>query len=137
MKRLSGLLIMLTLVPANAQWEEYSRSPDGDMVHYYDATQLVRAQNTFKLPIKVEYDPPVVSLRSDLRVASGVMHYEFDCANQQVRVLSIKGFTEGNLEGEMSLTSDEMPEWRYAHLSHWTSYKDEPYLKPVVNRFCS
>ena len=107
------------------------------MVHYYDATQLVRAQNTFKLPIKVEYDPPVVSLRSDLRVASGVMHYEFDCANQQVRVLSIKGFTEGNLEGEMSLTSDEMPGWRHEHLSQWTSYKDDPYFKPVVNRFCS
>jgi hypothetical protein len=137
MKRLSGLLIMLILVPAHAQWEEYSRSPDGDMVHYYDATQLVRAQNTFKLPIKVEYAPPVVSLRSDLRVASGIMNYEFDCTNKKVRVLSIEGFTMPNLKGELSLTSSELPDSRRGHLNRWTSYEDEPHYKPVVSRFCS
>ena len=137
MKKTIAFLMIAFLPQAHAHWEEFVRSPDGEMAHYYDATQLVRAQNTFKLPIKVEYDPPVVDHRNDLFVASGIMHYEFDCTNQQVRVLSIKGFTKGNLEGEMSLTSDELPEWRRGHLNRWTSYKDELHYNPVVKRFCS
>ena len=72
-----------------------------------------------------------------LFVSSGLMDYEFDCANKKVRVLSIEGFTMPNLKGELSLTSSELPDSLRGHLNRWTSYEDELHYKPVVSRFCS
>ena len=139
MRTAVALLAVLVLPQAHAQerWQEYARSPSGDMAHYYDATKLVRDQTTFRLPIKVEYKSPVVALNGELVVSSGVMNYEFDCASKSVRVLSIEGYTKPNLKGELSLTSTDLTESRREHLNRWTSYEDEPHYNPVVSRFCS
>ena len=132
-----SLLMTQFLTQVHAHWEEFARSTDGDMAHYYDATKLVRDQTTFKVPIKVEYKSPVVALNGELVVASGLMHYEFDCTSKSVRVLSIEGFTMPNLKGDISLTSRDLPASRHDHLKRWTSYEDEHHYRPVVERFCS
>ena len=139
MKKTIALLMIVFLPQAHAHLEEFVRSPDGEMAHYYDATKVVRdrGQTTFRLPIKVEYQSPVVALNGGLVVSSGLMDYEFDCVNKKVRVLSIEGFTMPNLKGKLSLTSSELPDWRRGHLNRWTFYEDEPHYKPVVSLFCS
>ncbi|MGA0809013.1 MAG: hypothetical protein ACO3PI_08195 [Burkholderiaceae bacterium] len=82
-------------------------------------------------------DSPVFKLNGDLVVASGLMHYGFDCTSKSVRVLSIEGFTIPNLKGDISLTSRDLPASRHDHLKRWTSYEDEHHYRPVVERFCS
>ena len=75
MEKTIALLMIVFLPQAHAHWEEFVRSPDGEMAHYYDATKLIRGQEqtTFRLPIKVEYQSPVVALNGGLVVSSGLM----------------------------------------------------------------
>ena len=73
MKKTIALLMIVFLPQAHAHWEEFVRSPDGEMAHYYDATKVLRdrGQTTFRLPIKVEFQSPVVALNGGLGFEQG------------------------------------------------------------------
>lgn len=136
MKKLVLFLFCSIALPVAAGWDEYWRSSDDGAVYYFDASQLARDANFIRVPVKLEYREPVVDIKSELVVTSGLMNFELDCKQVKYRMTSLDGYSMPNLQGTKTISTEDAPPYRKEHLTRWHSIQVEKHLTALVGRVC-
>ena len=136
MKKLIPFLFCSLALPVAAGWDEYWRSSDDGVVYYFDAAQLARDTNLIRVPVKLEYREPVVDIKNELVVTSGLMNFELDCKQVKYRMTSLDGYSMPNLQGTRTISTEDAPAHRKEHLSRWHSIEVEKHLRALVDRVC-
>lgn len=137
MKKLIPFLLCFLALPVAAGWDEYWRSSDDGVIYYFDAAQLARDANFIRVPVKLEYREPVVDIKSELVVTSGLMNYELDCKQVKYRMTSLDGYSMPNLQGTKTISTEDAPPYRKEHLTRWHSPVDIQHLKSLMGSVCS
>ena len=103
------VLLMLIASPAWAGWEHIAESDDG--VKFLIDYQTIRKDgNKVKFWQLVNYPTP--QILGEIKYASTRSRQEYDCKQEQRRVLTLTAFDAWNADGKAVVKEEETGNWR-------------------------
>jgi len=120
-------LLMLTALPAWADWVEIAVSEDGVKTHIDPTT--IRKDGEFRKFWTLDNLPKGRNIGGINNVRSLRSRYEYDCKQERFRALSVSSHSEPNARGE-TLTQYDFP-------TQWNDIPPNSIGVTVLNRVCA
>ena len=99
MKKLTLLLLLMTSTNVLAEWIEITRSKDGDITVYVDYVTRKKKGNKVKMWRLFDYKTVHIGPTND-RYLSSVVHNEFDCEEETIRMLDLYIYSRNMRQGD-------------------------------------